>query len=60
MHEVTILFEGSEAKFDKNFMGAVDDWVLTDAPTALQISMAKRLGDQNWENLPAWRGFRKK
>ena len=44
MHEVTILFEGSEAKFDKNFMGAVDDWVLTDAPTALQISMAKRLG----------------
>ena len=25
-------------------MGAVDDWVLTDAPTALQISMAKRLG----------------
>ena len=44
VHEVTILFEGSEAKFDKNFMGAVDDWVLTDAPTALQISMAKRLG----------------
>lgn len=44
VHEVTVLFEGSEAKFDQNFMGAVDDWVLTDAPTALQISMAKRLG----------------
>ena len=29
---------------DQNFRGAVDDWVLTDAPTALQISMAKRLG----------------
>ena len=44
VHEVTILFEGSEAKFDQNFTGAVRDWVLTDAPTALQISMAKRLG----------------
>ncbi|MFS9176408.1 hypothetical protein [Streptococcus parasanguinis] len=44
VHEVTILFEGSEAKFDKNFMGALRDWGLTDAPTALQISMAKRLG----------------
>lgn len=44
VHEVTILFEGSEAKFDQNFIGAVHDWVLTDAPTALQISMAKRLG----------------
>lgn len=43
VHEVTILFEGSEAKFDQNFTGAVRDWVLTDAPTALQISMAKRL-----------------
>ena len=42
--EVTILFEGSEAKFDQNFMGALRDWGLTDAPTALQISMAKRLG----------------
>ena len=46
VHEVTILFEGSEAKFDQNFTGAVRDWVLTDAPTALQISMAKRLGIQ--------------
>ena len=44
VQKVTILFEGSEAKFDQNFRGAVDDWVLTDAPTALQISMAKRLG----------------
>ena len=44
VHEVTILFEGSEAKFDQNFMGALRDWGLTDAPTALQISMAKRLG----------------
>ena len=44
VQKVTILFEGSEAKFDQNFSGAVDDWVLTDAPTALQISMAKRLG----------------
>lgn len=44
VHEVTILFEGSEAKFDQNFTGAVRDWVLTDAPTALQISVAKRLG----------------
>ncbi|MBK4779894.1 hypothetical protein [Streptococcus lactarius] len=44
VHEVTILFEGSEAHFDKKFMEAMDDWVLTDAPTALQISMAKRLG----------------
>ena len=46
VQKVTILFEGSEAKFDQNFRGAVDDWVLTDAPTALQISMAKRLGIQ--------------
>ncbi len=46
VHEVTILFEGSEAKFDQNFMGALRDWGLTDAPTALQISMAKRLGIQ--------------
>ena len=37
VHEVTILFEGSEAKFDQNFMGALRDWGLTDAPTALQI-----------------------
>ena len=44
VQKVTILFEGSEAKFDQNFRGAVEDWVLTDAPTALQISMAKRLG----------------
>ncbi len=44
VNEVTILFEGSEAKFDQNFMGALRDWGLTDAPTALQISMAKRLG----------------
>ena len=44
VQKVTILFEGSEEKFDQNFRGAVDDWVLTDAPTALQISMAKRLG----------------
>ena len=44
MQKVTILFEGSEAKFDQNFRGAVEDWVLTDAPTAIQISMAKRLG----------------
>ena len=44
VQKVTILFEGSEAKFDQNFRGAVDDWVLTDAPTALQISMAQRLG----------------
>lgn len=44
VHEVTILFEGSEAKLDQNFMGALRDWGLTDAPTALQISMAKRLG----------------
>ena len=44
VQKVTILFEGSEAKFDQNFRGAVDDWVLTDAPTAIQISMAKRLG----------------
>ncbi|QWL82072.1 hypothetical protein SKZB199_0276 [Streptococcus sp. ZB199] len=26
VHEVTILFEGSEAKFDQNFMGALRDW----------------------------------
>ena len=44
VQKVTILFEGSEAKFDQNFRGAVEDWVLTDAPTAIQISMAKRLG----------------
>lgn len=46
VNEVTIVFEGSEAKFDQNFIGAVHDWALTDAPTALQISMAKRLGIQ--------------
>ena len=40
VQKVTILFEGSEAKFDQNFRGAVEDWVLTDAPTAIQISMA--------------------
>ena len=44
VQKVTIFFEGSEAKFDQNFRGAVEDWVLTDAPTAIQISMAKRLG----------------
>ena len=50
VQKVTILFEGSEAKFDQNFRGAVDDWVLTDAPTALQISMAKRLGIKTGKN----------
>ncbi len=41
VHEVTILFEDRRGQGVP--LGAVDDWVLTDAPTALQIC-GKRLG----------------